>query len=357
MSNFHPLDLAVVALYLGAIFYFARRGAKRTDATQEGFFLAGRKLGKVYQFLLNFGNSTDANGAVSTASLVYQQGVSGVWLGFQVIFLNPYYWFMNLWFRRVRLMTVADLFEDRLDSRGLARFYAIFQIITAVVITIGFGNLISYKIASSLMVKPETAWTPAERDSVARYQEMKQLETQAKAAAPLALAPALKTRLGVLHEANARGELHSTITAISAWWFYLGYTLIVGGYVVVGGLTATAMNEMLQGLLTVVFSAMLIPLGFAALGGAGVLAERVPEAMFELIKSGGTAQQVTGIVLLGILANTLVQMNGIPGNMTISGSARDEYAARFGAVSGTFAKRLMIIMWAFCGLIAVSPRL
>ena len=31
-----------------------------------------------------------------------------------MIFLNPYYWFMNAWFRRVRLMTTAEMFEARL---------------------------------------------------------------------------------------------------------------------------------------------------------------------------------------------------------------------------------------------------
>src|SRR5690606_39168834 len=35
-------------------------------------------------------------------------------------------------------------------------------------------------------------------------------------------------------------------------------------------------------------------------------------------------------------------------------SAKDEFAARFGAVSGTYAKRVMIILWAFCGLIAIA---
>jgi hypothetical protein len=51
---------------------------------------------------------------------------------------------------------------------------------------------------------------------------------------------------------------------------------------------------------------------------------------------------------------SIVQINGIQGNMGVSGSARNEYAARFGAVSGTYAKRLMIIMWAFVGLIGLG---
>jgi hypothetical protein len=40
--------------------------------------------------------------------------------------------------------------------------------------------------------------------------------------------------------------------------------------------------------------------------------------------------------------------------MSVSGSAKDEYAARFGAVAGTYAKRIMIVLWAFTGLIAIA---
>ncbi|HEX2100192.1 MAG TPA: hypothetical protein VHF69_06000, partial [Candidatus Synoicihabitans sp.] len=94
MRGIHFLDLLVIAAYLVLVIYLGHRSTRGQSNTQEGYFLAGRKLGKVYQFFLNFGNATDANGAVSAASLVYQQGVSGVWLGFQLIFLNPYYWFM-----------------------------------------------------------------------------------------------------------------------------------------------------------------------------------------------------------------------------------------------------------------------
>lgn len=348
LGSLHVIDLLVLLAYLVIVIYFGHRASKAmTDG--EGFFLAGRKLGKLYQFLLNFGNSTDANGAVSTASLVYQQGVSGVWLSLQTLFMNPYYWFMNLWFRRVRLMTVADLFEDRLGSRGLARFYAIFQIMASVVVTLGFGNLISYKISASLMVKPEASWTAAERQSVASYQEMKLLEKQAKAST---LAAEQKSRLDALHDANARGELRSYITALEPWSFYFFYTLIVGAYVVMGGLTATAMNEALQGVLTVVFSILLIPLGLAAIGGWGQLGEKVPDDMFALF--GSAASNVTGWTVLAILFVSVVQIHGIIGNMSVSGSAKDEYAARFGAVAGTYAKRIMIVMWAFTGLIAIA---
>lgn len=348
LGSLHVIDLLVVAIYLVTVVYLGHRASRRL-AGGEGFFLAGRKLGKLYQFLLNFGNSTDANGAVQTAGLVYRDGVSGVWLTLQTLFMNPYYWFMNLWFRRVRLVTVADLFEDRLGSRGLARFYAVFQIVASVVVTLGFGNLISYKVAASLMVKPEAQWTAAERQSVNDYQEMKRLEREAKAGT---LAPDRAARLGQLHDADARGELRSYVTTLEPWSFYIAYTLIVGAYVVMGGLTATAMNEAIQGVLTIVFSALLIPLGLAAIGGWGALGEKVPAAMFDLF--GHAASNVTGWTVVAIVFVSLVQIHGIIGNMSVSGSAKDEFAARFGAVTGTYAKRVMIILWALCGLIAIA---
>ncbi len=354
MSGIHPLDVAVILAYLFLVLFIGHRTARGNNKSQEDYFLAGRKLGKVYQFFLNFGNSTDANGAVSAASVVYQQGVSGIWLGFQLIFLNPYYWFMNMWFRRVRLVTMADLFEDRLDSRRLATFYALFQSITVMFVVIGFGNLITYKISAALVVKAEASWSVDERVSVEDYRALHALEKTVKAGG--ALEAVDQSRLTLLRERDARGELQSYITALRPLPFYIVYTLIVGLYVVIGGMTATAMNEVLQSILTILFSVILIPLGIAAVGGWEQLSVRVPPAMFELVSSTGTGagQQVTATVLLAIFLVALVQINGIVGNMSISGSAKDEYAARFGAVAGTYGKRLMMIMWAFCGLIALA---
>lgn len=352
LGSLHLVDLLVILAYLALVIYIGRR-ASSAAASEEGFFLAGRKLGKLYQFFLNFGNATDANGAVSTASLVYQKGASGVWLSLQTLFMNPYYWFMNAWFRRVRLVTVADLFEDRFGSKALARFYAIFQIFATVIVIIGFGNLVGYKVTASLLVKPEAQWTAAEHQAVAGYHAMKQLEAAAKVA-PLS-APDL-TQLEVLREQNKRGELRSYISWLDSpagkWSYYLIYTLIVGGYIVMGGLAAAAVNEALQGSLIVLFSFILIPFGLHAIGGWSQLAVRVPPAMFDLL--GGGTSGIGGWELAGIFLISIVQIHGIIGNMAVAGSARNEFAARFGAVSGTYAKRIMIILWAICGLIAIA---
>jgi Na+/proline symporter len=287
----HWADIAVIVAYMAVIMIVGVRAG--SSKTEEGFILAGRRLGKVFQFFLNFGNACDANGAVSTASVVYQQGISGIWIAFQTVFMNPYYWFMATWFRRVRLVTSGDLFEDRFGSKGLASFYAIYQIGVAVIF-IAFGNFVGFKVTQVML-----------------------------------------------------GSHFSPLS------FYLLYTSVVGVYIVSGGLAAAALNQALQGTLIIVFSFLLIPSGLHAAGGWHELARKIPAGMTDLF--GGTAQsQFTGWAVVAVVFVSIVQVHSVLSQMTILGSARNEYAARFGMTSGTYAKRVMIILWAFVGLIAIA---
>jgi len=347
LGSLHVLDVAIIAAYLLAVLYLGYR-ASRAARSEEGFFLAGRGLGKLYQFFLNFGNSTEPQGAVSTASFVYQQGAPGCWLSFQTVFMNPYFWFMNVWFRRVRLTTLSDLFEERFASRGLSLFYATFQILVACVF-LGFGNVTAYKIASSLVVKPESAWTGVERAGVEGYREWKALEREQREGR---LDPAAQLRLEQLRDRAARGQLSSQVTLLDDVLFYAVFTLVVGTYIVMGGMAAAAANEGLQSILIIAFSVILIPTGLAAIGGWAELGRKVPAHFFDLFGSGG-AGQFSVLGLFAILLVSVVQNAGLSHNMGICGSARDEFAARSG-VSGTYLKRLMIILWAFAGLIAVA---
>jgi SSS family solute:Na+ symporter len=287
----HWADIAVIVAYMAIIVFVGVRAS--AAKTEEGFFLAGRKLGKLFQFFLNFGNACDANGAVSTASVVYQQGISGIWISFQTVFMNPYYWFMATWFRRARLVTNGDLFEDRFDSRSLAAFYALYQTGVAILL-IAFGNFVGYKVTSALL-------------------------------------------------GHEFGPLP----------FYVLYTAVVAVYIVSGGMAAAALNQALQGTLIVVFSCLLIPSGLHAAGGWHELARKIPAGMTDLF--GGTSvSQFTGWAVIAIVLVSLIQMHSVLSQMTILGSARNEFAARFGMTSGTYAKRVMIILWAFVGLIAIT---
>lgn len=349
MTGLHFIDYAVVATYFAIILILGRVASKKSVSTGENFFLAGRKLGKVYQFFLNFGNGVSANDSVSTTSVIYKQGASGVWISLQMIFLNPYYWFMYSWFRRVRLTTTADLFEDRLGSRRLATFYAVFQIVMAVAVTMGFSNLVSYKIASALVIKEESAWTPAERQSVTEHRELTALEETPAGGLP---AESLARRT-VLRERLERGELHSYVSGLEPWSFYFIYTLAIGIYIVMGGMVATAITEVFQSLLIVAFSFVLIPAGLAAVGGWGQVRHVVPGEMLQMFGAQG-ASDFTAWTVAAVLFATLMQTHAGVGNMGLAGSARNEFAARFGAAAGNYGKRIMTLLWALCGLIAIG---
>jgi hypothetical protein len=115
-------------------------------------------------------------------------------------------------------------------------------------------------------------------------------------------------------------------------------------------MAAAAVNEALQGVLIVVFSVLLIPTGLAAIGGWSELAARVPPDMTNLFGGEGGSF----LFIFAVLLSGLVQLHGLPHNMSIYGSARNELAARVGGVGGAYMKRLMIILWALAGLIAIA---
>src|SRR3954470_606982 len=156
----HIVDLLILLTFLVAILIVGVRVSR--GVKHEGdFYLGGRKLGRVLQFFLNFGNSTDSTGAVSTSTEVYRQGAGGMWIGFQTLFITPFFWFTQPWYRRSRLVTMADLFIDRFNSKSLASAYAAFNILIAL-ISLGTGNLAAYKVTAAMVVKEPATYTDAD---------------------------------------------------------------------------------------------------------------------------------------------------------------------------------------------------
>ena len=344
----HWIDAGIIIIYIAAVLVLGQVLSRRVK-TEGDFFLAGRSLGRWLQFFLNFGNMTDPSAAATTAASVYQQGAGGVWLGLTPLFMTPYYWFMNVWFRRVRLTTIADLFEDRFGHRFLATLYATINVFVAIV-TIGFGNIVALKTLQPIMVKPDSAWSPQERQMVFEYREFVELREQRR---ETALTFDKLERYNILKGLSSRGELRSYVTALDAFTFYLVSSALVGIFIALGGLKASAVIDALQAALVIGISAMLIPFGLAQIGGFRGLHEKVPDFMFNIFGADHTGEY-TWYSIGAFLLMSLVGITAAPGNMNIGGSARDETAARLGAISGGFGKRLVTIAWCFCGLIAAA---
>lgn len=344
----HWIDALILFGYMIGILVIGHRFAHQVKSEKD-YFLGGRSLGRWFQFFLSFGNMADPGQATTTASSVYRQGAGGAWLALITLFLTPYYWFTNVWFRRVRLTTTAQLFEDRFGHRFLATLYAITAIMIAIVGMIAGGNVVALKTLQPLMVKAPASYSVTERQMVDNYHEFAELRQQRQTSA---LSPTASARYEVLKGYYDRGELQPYVTYVKPVLFYLTSTGLVAVFIMLGGLKASAVVDAVQTVLVIVISIILIPFGLARIGGLHALHQKVPEVMFNLF--GGTGSEYTWYSIGALLLVQFVGILGSQANMTIAGSATDEYAARLGSVTGGFGKRFITIAWAFCGLIALA---
>jgi SSS family solute:Na+ symporter len=124
------LDFAIVLVFILIVLGLGWRASRKTK-TAEDFYIAGRRLGKFYQFFLNLGTSTNADQAIIVSREVYRQGIGGMWIQYLVLFLTPFYWFTTAFFRRVRLVTIGDFFTERFKSRFLGGAFAVFTLFMA----------------------------------------------------------------------------------------------------------------------------------------------------------------------------------------------------------------------------------
>ena len=344
----HPVDLGMIVIYLAVMIYLGRRAAGESK-TLDDFFLAGRRLGKAYQFFLNFGCSTHADQAVAVSREVYRQGIGGMWIQSLVLFLTPFYWFTTLLFRRVRLTTIGDFFAERFQSNFLAACYAIFTLVMSAFIGGGIGYLVAGKTMVAMTPKPLELCTPAERTSIVEFNEFHQLDGRRATG----LTPEQQTRYDVLAEKNKKGELRSFVSYVSEVWFYVIYVIVVGAYTMMGGFKAAAITDAIQGILIVIFSVLLVPVGLSALGGFAGLHAKVPAHMFELFGSA-TLSEYAWYTVLGMVLANLVSIIAVVSGMQTAGSARNEFTARIGMIGGMFLKRILMLFWALAGLLAIG---
>jgi Na+/proline symporter len=348
----HIVDFSILIGFLFAILavgVYVSRGVKH----EADFYLGGRKMGKALQFFLNFGNATDSNGAVTAASEVYRQGTGGIWLGLQTLFITPFYWFTQVWFRRARCITMADMWVERFDSKSIAACYALFNIIVAM-LQLGVGTRIGYELAAAMIEKPPAVYTVTDQERVNSFHEFEALKKRYDAGELAREAhPTEYDRYKALEDRQARGDITPTITYVPKVGFYVVYSLVIAIYIMLGGLQAAAISDTIQGVLILIMSLILIPLGLHAVGGFSGLHASVPKEFFRIIGSPAMSEY-TALTIFAITLGSFIQILGLSHNMAAAGSAKNEDTARFGMLSGGFSKRVIIIAWMFCGLIAVA---
>ena len=344
----HVIDFAIVVAFILFVLYLGWRASRKTKTTED-FYVAGRRLGKFYQFFLNLGTSTNADQAIVVSREIYRQGIGGMWIQYLVLFLTPFYWFTTAFFRRVRLVTIGDFFTERFKSRFLGAAFAVFTLFMAFLGN-GVGYMVAAKTMMALTPKPAVKYTVAEKQSVDLFAEYRALQVRAD---KTGLAPAETARLAELGERQKKGELKAFISYTDSVSIYLVYTVIVAIYTMMGGFLAAAITDVIQGFLLTTFSLLLIPIALHRVGGFAGLHAAVPDFMFKLFGSAATSEYAWYTILAMVLAN-LVSIIAVATGMQTAGSAKDEMTARVGMIGGMFFKRFIMIFWALTGLLAIA---
>ena len=343
----NPLDAGIILVYFVVILWLGKRAHRLTKNTGD-FFIAGRRLGRFYQFFLSLGQATSSEQAVAVAREVYRQGIGGMWIQYLVLFLTPFYWFTTAFYRRVRQMTLGDYYTERFRSKFLGAAFAVFTLIMAL-LGGGVAFMVAGKTVQALTPKPAELYSVAEKQSVDMFHEYQALKKNLERG----LTSEEDVRYAELNDRFKKGELKSFVSYIDPLAVYLIYGVIVAIYTMLGGFFAAAVTDVIQGCLIAVFSIMLIPIGLSRIGGFAGLHARVPDYMFSLFGSVTTSEYAWYTILAMVVAN-LVSITASAPMMQTASSAKDEYAARFGTITGMFFKRFLMLFWALAGLLAVG---
>ena len=138
MFGLQLIDILAIVIYFSVTIYIGFR-AMRNIKNQEDYFLAGRRFGKLIQTFAAFGQGTSAENAVVMARMTFINGAAAIWQALAWVFGMPIFWFTSIWYRRLRIISLGDFFEERYGSKPMAGFYAVISsIFFMIVIGLGF---------------------------------------------------------------------------------------------------------------------------------------------------------------------------------------------------------------------------
>ncbi len=352
MFGLTVIDIVVIFLYFAVVIAIGMYSMRRIK-NQEDYFLGGRRFGKLIQTFAAFGQATSSENVVGTTTTTFNNGASGIWSSLLMLFATPMYWFTSPWFRRLRLMTMGDFFEERYNSRRMAGVYAVIGCICMMAnISIGLSAMTKTIIAT--IPKQVEHFNPQEK---AEYEQALHLEKLEKADYA-GLSTEEQAELRQLRLQNPQKNF-SYISESAIIWIVC---IIVMIYAVSGGLEAAFLTDLLQGMLIIVLSFMLLPFAYVKInniyGGNSMLDafrtihERLPESFFQIFGSPTTID-FTWYYIAAIALMSTINVVVAPNMLVATGSAKDEYTARIGFTSGNFMKRFCTVFWGMFGLAAI----
>jgi Na+/proline symporter len=282
------LDWIILAAYLAIITATGLIVGYRVRQTGE-YFLGGRRFGPWLMMGQSFGVGTHAEMPVALAGAVYSLGASAIWFQWKNLFATPFYWIMAPVFRRIRRTTMAELTEDRYGP-WMGGIYIVFAVCFFIIST---GSML-------------------------------------KGAAKV-ISQAVGGNVGV----------NEIVVAMTVMFILYSF---------VGGLVAAAWTDLFQGVLIIVLSFMLVPLGWGVVGGLDGMQASLDPFRFSLATPSGIGPWM--IVMLTV--NGLIGIMAQPHMLATVGTGKDERTCRIGMLFGNMIKRVCTVGWAVVGLIVAA---
>jgi Na+/proline symporter len=288
MMSLAFLDWVVLAGYLVVITAIGLIAGYRVRHSTE-YFLGERRFGPWLMIGQSFGVGTHAEMPVALAGAVYSMGASAIWFQWKNLFITPFYWIMAPVFRRIRRTTMAEFTEDRYGS-WMAAIYIVFAVCYFVINTgsmlKGAGKVISQATGGDVGV-------------------------------------------------------NEIVVAMTAMFILYSF---------VGGLVAAAWTDLFQGLLIIVLSFMLIPLGWSIVGGLDGMQASLEPYRFSLATPSGIGPWAIAMLTINGLVGIMAQ----PHQLAAVGTGKDERTCRVGMLYGNMVKRVCTVGWMFVGLIVAA---
>jgi Na+/proline symporter len=284
----HPVDGAVLLVYLLGITVVGI-WAGRGVVNVADFFMP-RRFGKLMMVMNAFGTGTASDQAVTVASATFRSGLAGIWYQWLWLFVTPFYWLIAPIFRRFRAVTTADVYALRFD-RSVAALFSV----------VGIASL---AVKTGLLLKGTGALIEA------------------------CTGAAVNTNLAIV---------------LTAALFVI--------YGTAGGLSGAIVTDMMQGILTLFFSLILLPLVLMAVGGIGGVQSTIDNpVMLSLVAPG----RITIFFICMMSIQALVGIVAQPFIMGVCGAGKTEMEGRVGMMFGNFIKRICTIAWCVTALAGVA---
>ena len=255
----------------------------------DDFFMP-RKFGKGMMMMHAFGTGTASDQAVTVSSATFRTGLSGIWYQWLWLFVTPFYWLIAPIFRRFRAITTADVYELRYDQ--------------SVAILFAIVGIASMCIKIGLMLKGA----------------------------------------GALVYAGTGGLIDADVAIIALTFMFVIYGAA-------GGLGAAIVTDYIQGILTIVFSFMLLPFILWEVGGMNGVRETISnDAMLSLVAPG----KISWFFIVMMSFQALVGIVAQPFIMGVCAAGKTEWEGRVGIVGGNLIKRLCTAAWSITAIAAVA---